>query len=109
MPIPENVAISLKRYKDENHLTLTQLAALLDIPLSSVQNYCSGSVNMRTDVLEHIPKATGIPLAELIFGKIPSWDVFVYLARAAAELPPEIRDEFIRSFLAIAYQYSEAI
>lgn len=110
MSINENLSRILKQYKKEHKLTFDQLAALLDLPISSVQKYYNGTGNPRADTLELIARKLGIPLAEIV--SPPSLEqeqaeTAVRIAKLFSGWPPEDQESGLRNFFRIVSLFSK--
>ena len=66
--IPHNIAILLKRKKQEENRSLTEISEEFDIPRSTLQNLMRGEKPLRTDTVELIAKKFNVPLGELVSG-----------------------------------------
>ena len=67
--IPQNIAILLKRKKQEERRSLTEISEEFDIPRSTLQNLMRGEKPLRTDTVELIAEKLNVPLGELISGE----------------------------------------
>ena len=104
MSINENFTDFLKRYKDEHHLTLSEMADEFSVARSLLENYLNGGGNPRADTLELIAGKCGVSAAEIISAKPPGWERAEIVGRAArvfGDLPPGQRDRAVPLFLAL--------
>ena len=102
MPVNENIADFMRRYKDEHHLSVSDLAKLLGIAKSAAVSYLSGDCNPRTDTVELIAEKCGVSAAEIISAQPPGWEQAEIVERAArlfGDLPPEQRERAVNLFL----------
>ncbi|MBD5152396.1 MAG: helix-turn-helix transcriptional regulator [Oscillibacter sp.] len=104
MPISENVANFIRRYKDEHHLSIAELSDELDIGKSATVNYLSGDCNPQASTMDRIAEKCGVSVAEIISAQPPGWERAEIVERAArvfGGLPPEQRDRAVSLFLAL--------
>ena len=91
-------------------LSFEDLARKLDFPKSSTVNYCSGTSNPRSDTLESVAAALGIPIAQLVSAPLPGQEQAETVARAAqvlSGLDPERRERAVRLLLELAALFAE--
>ncbi|MBD5153115.1 MAG: helix-turn-helix transcriptional regulator [Oscillibacter sp.] len=104
MSINDNISDFLKRYKDEHHLTLSEMADEFGLARSLLENYINGGGNPRADTLEIIAEKCGASVTEIISAQPPGWERAEIVGRAArvfGDLPPEQRDRAVSLFLAL--------
>lgn len=105
MPISENVAEFIRRYKEKNDLSISDLSEELGIAKSAIVNYLNGDCNPRADTMDMIAEKCGVSPAEIISAQPPGWERAEIVGRAArifGDLPPEQRDRAVSLFLALA-------
>lgn len=104
MPIKENFAAFLQRYREARHLSIAELSAELGIAKSATVEYLNGDGNPRADTMDMIADKCGVPAAEIISAQPPGWERTEIVERAArvfGDLPPEQRDRAVSLFLAL--------
>lgn len=110
MPVNENIADFIKRYKEAHRLSIAELSAELGIAKSALAGYLSGECNPRADTLELLAEKCGVSVAEMISARPREWEQAEMVERAArlfSDLPPERRDRAIRLFLSLIDTLSE--
>jgi transcriptional regulator with XRE-family HTH domain len=110
MPINENIANFIKRYKEERQLSVAELSEELGIAKSAAANYLNGDCNPRADTIELLAKKCGVSATEIISARPPEWKRAEMVERAArlfSSLPPERRDRAIHLFLDLIDALSE--
>lgn len=110
MPISENLSRVLMQYKREYGLSFEDLAQKLGLPKSSTVNYCNGAGNPRSDTLESVSAALGIPLTEIVSAPLPGQEQAETVTRAAqiiSGLKPEHRERAAQLFLELAALFAE--
>ena len=85
MPINENLAKSIQRYKLERDLSIAELAEELGVAKSILESYLRGTGNPRADTLELLSERSGIPLSALVTG-LPSGGAAASAAAPTAKL-----------------------
>lgn len=111
MPINENIADFLRRYKQEHHLSVLSLSELLGIATSATVTYLTGNCNPRSNTLDLIADKCGVSVAEIVSAYPWEWEQAEIIVRAAAELGKlsgEQREKGIQHFLALASLFSES-
>lgn len=104
MPVPDNIADFLRRYKEEHHLSIADLSDELGVAKSAVVNYLSGRCNPRANTMDLIAEKCGVSTAEMISAQPPGRDraeIVEQAARLFSNLPPERREKAITHFLAL--------
>lgn len=86
MSIIKNISEFLRWYKEENDLSMNELAKELGIAVSSLQGYMDGTANPRADTIELIAEKTKTPITEMVFGLSPEWRQAETILRAAVDL-----------------------
>jgi transcriptional regulator with XRE-family HTH domain len=104
MPINENIANFIKRYKEERQLSVAELSEELGIAKSAAANYLNGDCNPRADTIELLAKKCGVSATEIISARPPEWK---RAARLFSDLPPERRDRAVHLFLSLIDILSE--
>ncbi len=110
MPISKNFSDFIRRYKEENHLSIAKLSDELDVTKSATVNYLNGDCNPRADTLDLLAEKCGVSVAEMISPQSPGWERAETLERAArlfSGLPPEQRDRAVSLFLSLVDILSE--
>ena len=110
MPINENIANFIKRYKEERQLSVAELSEELGIAKSAAANYLNGDCNPRADTIELLAKKCGVSATEIISARPPEWKRAEMVERAArlfSDLPPERRDRAVHLFLSLIDILSE--
>lgn len=110
MPINENLAKTIQRYKLDRDLSLSELAKEFGVARSILESYLNGTGNPRADTLELLSEKSGIPLTELVSGPPSGLEqarIALYAAREFALLSPERRERAITLFLALVDTLSE--
>lgn len=110
MPISENLAKALMQYKREYALSFEDLSQKLGLGKNSTVAYCHGKGNPRTDTLEDVAAALGVPIAEIVSGPLHGQEQAETIARAAemlSGLSPERRERGVQLFLQLAALFSE--
>lgn len=112
MPICETsicMSNAVLKYMRKRDLSLSKMAKLLSLPLSSVQNYCKPKVNPRVDTMELISQATGISMVELFLCGLSGEELAksaVHFVELAAELPPDECRRVLQALSEAIDQYS---
>lgn len=104
MPISENIADFIRRYKEKNHLSIAELSEELGIAKSAAVDYLNGDGNPRADTVDMIAEKCGVSPAEIISAQPPGWERAEMVERAArifGGLPPERRERAVPLFLAL--------
>ena len=110
MLISENLSRVLMQYKREYGLSFEDLAQKLGLPKSSTVNYCNGAGNPRSDTLESMSAALGIPLTEIVSAPLPGQEQAETVTRAAqiiSGLEPERQKRALQIFLELAALFAE--
>lgn len=104
MPISENIAAFIRRYREEKALSISELSEELGIAKSAAVMYLSGDCNPRADTMDMIAEKCGVSAAEMISALPPGWEragIVGQAARVFGDLPPEQRDRAVPLFLAL--------
>lgn len=104
MPINQNIAAFLRRYKEQRQLSIAELSAELGIAKSAAVDYLNGDSNPRADTVDMIAEKCGVSAAEMISAQPPGWERAEMVERAArvfGGLPPERRKRAVSLFLAL--------
>lgn len=104
MPISENIAGFLRRYREEHHFSIAELSDELGIAKSAVVDYLSGEGNPRANTVDLIAEKCGVSATEVISARPPGWEraeIIGQAARVFSGLPPERRDRAVSLFLAL--------
>ena len=111
MSIKQNVARTIRRVKEERHISIEILAKELDITKSAVQAYLKGDSNPRADTLELLAEKCGVSMIELVSVPLPGWEQAEtdanLLMIGGGGLPPEKREACVQHLLAIAALFAE--
>lgn len=110
MSIKQNVARTIRRVKEERHISIEILAKELDITKSAVQAYLKGDSNPRADTLELLAEKCGVSMIELVFDPLPGGEqaeTMVSAAQLLSGLPPEKREACVQHLLAIAAIFAQ--
>ena len=110
MSIKQNVARTIRRVKEERHISIEILAKELDVTKSAVQAYLKGDSNPRADTLELLAEKSGVSMIELVSDPLPGGEqaeTMVGAARLLGGLPPEKREECVEHLLAMAAIFAE--
>ena len=110
MPISENVAEFIRRYKEKNDLSISDLTEELGIAKSAIVNYLNGDCNPRADTMDMIAEKCGVSPAEMISAQPPGWERAEIVERAArvfSGLPPEQRERAVPLFLTLVEIFAE--
>lgn len=110
MSIKQNVARTIRRVKEERHISIEILAKELDITKSAVQAYLKGDSNPRADTLELLAEKCGVSMIELVSDPLPGGEqaeTMVSAAQLLSGLPPEKREACVQHLLAIAVLFAE--
>lgn len=110
MSIKQNVARTMRRVKEERHISIEIMAQELDITKSAVQAYLKGDSNPRADTLELLAEKCGVSIIELVSDPLPGWEqaeTMVGAAQVLSGLPPEKREACVQHLLAIAALFAE--
>lgn len=102
MSIRGNVSLAIRTYKTANRLSLSALAELLEIPVSSLQCYLKGTSDLRADTIELLAEKMSIPVIEMVSGPVPGAgqaETIVRAARELADLTEDRREHGIGLFL----------
>lgn len=105
MSIQENVARSMRRVRQERHISIELFADELGITKTSAQLYLKGEGNPRADTLELLAEGCGLSIAELVSGPPPGGEraeTLLCAAQLLSGLPPDKREACVRHVLAIA-------
>jgi len=62
----ETMAKNLRRYLDKKGMKITQLADAIDVPYSTVNNWCNGISYPRIDKIEKMARLFGVSKADLV-------------------------------------------
>lgn len=104
MSISKNIAGTIKRYKETNHLSIAELSIALGVAKSAVESYLNGTGNPRADTIEILAEKCGISAAEMISAQSPVWEQAEIIGQAArlfSGLPPEQRERATTLFLSL--------
>lgn len=110
MPINKNIAATMRRIKQERHLSIAELAELLGVTKSTAQLYLKGEGNPRADTLELLAQGCGLSITELVSDPLPGGEqaeTMVGAAQLLSGLPLEKREECAGHLLAIAAIFAE--
>ena len=110
MSIKQNVARTIRRVKEERHISIEILAKELDVTKSAVQAYLKGDSNPRADTLELLAEKCGVSMIELVSDPLPGWEqaeTMVSAAQVLSALPPEKREACVQHLLAIAAIFAQ--
>lgn len=110
MSIKQNVARTIRRVKEERHISIEILAKELDITKSAVQAYLKGDSNPRADTLELLAEKCGVSMIELVSDPLPGGEqaeTMVSAAQVLSALPPEKREACVQHLLAIAAIFAQ--
>lgn len=110
MPINDNISDFIRRYKEERHLSMSELAEEWGIPKSSLEKYMNGSGNPRADTLELLAKKCDVSVSEIISAHSLGWEraeIAEQAARLFGDLPLERRNRAVKLFLALVDELSE--
>lgn len=104
MPISDNIANFIRRYKEEHHMSISEMAEEFCMAKSALEGYLNGAGNPRTDTLELLAEKCGVPATEIISAQPLGWERAEMVERAArlfSDLPPEQRDRAATLFLSL--------
>lgn len=104
MPISDNIADFIRRYKEEKRLSIAELSEELGIAKSATVDYLNGDGNPRADTIDMIAEKCGVSATEMISAQPPGWERTEIAERAArvfGDLPPEQRERAVPLFLAL--------
>ena len=110
MPINDNLARVMRRFKRKERLSVQALSERLGITKSSAQIYLKGEGNPRADTLELLAEKCGVSMIELVSDPLPGWEqaeTMVGAAQMLSGLPPEKREACVQHLLAIAALFAE--
>ena len=110
MPIHEAIAQFMRRYREDNHLSIAELSEELGIAKSATVNYLNGDGNPRADTMDLIAEKCGVSPAEMISAQPPGWERAEIVERAArvfSGLPPEQRERAVPLFLTLVEIFAE--
>lgn len=110
MSISKNISESIRRYKEENQLSIIELSEELGIAKSAAEAYLNGTGNPRADTLELLAEKCGISVTEMISALPPAWEraeMAVQAARLFSSLAPGKREKATSLFLALVDILSE--
>lgn len=111
MPINDNLARVMRRFKRKERLSVQELSERLGITKSSAQIYLKGEGNPRADTLELLAEGCGVSMMELVSDPLPGGEQAETVAQAAwmlGGLPPERREACVRHLLAMAAIFAES-
>ena len=104
MPISEDIAAFMNRYKEEHHLSIVGFSEELGISKNTVVDCLKGTGNLQSDTIDIIAEKCGVSVAEMISARPPGWERAEIVERAArlfSDLPPERQERAITHFLAL--------
>ena len=104
MPVSENIAAFMRRYKEDRHLSIMELSQELGISKNTVAGCLNGSGNLRSDTIGVIVKKCGVPATEIISAQPPGWEraeIMEQAARIFSDLSPEHRNQAVTLFIAL--------
>ena len=110
MPISENVAQALQRYKTARDLSISELSDELGIAKFIAVSYLNGTGNPRADTLDLLARKLNIPLTEIVSGPRPGREQAETIVRAAnlfSGLSPERQERGVQLFLELTALFSE--
>lgn len=104
MPISENVAVFMRRYKEEHHLSIAELSDELGIAKNSTVDYLKGVGNPGANMVDLMAEKFGVSVAEIVSAQPQEWERAEIMERAArlfSDMPQEQRDRAVKLFLAL--------
>ena len=110
MPISENIAAFMNRYKKDHHLSIVEFSAELGISKNTVVDCLKGAGNLQSDTIDIIADKCGVSAAEIISAQPPGWEraeITSQAARLFGSLPPEQRERAVKLFLSNLEVFSE--
>lgn len=110
MPISENLAKALQRYRKAKGLSIRAFADEIGIAKNAAVDYLSGSGNPRADTLDVISERTSIPITEIVSAPLPGQEQAETIMRAAKELsslPPDRREKGLKLFRSLMELFAE--
>ena len=111
MPINDNLARVMRRFKRKERLSVQALSERLGLTKSSAQIYLKGEGNPRADTLELLAEGCGVSMMELVSDPLPGGEQAETVAQAArmlGGLPPERREACVEHLLAVAAIFAES-
>lgn len=112
MSIIKNVSLVMRKYKELNNMSLTDLSNELGIPVSSLQCYLKGTSDLRATTIELLAEKMMVPLMEMVSGPAPEWERAETILRAAREfgdLPEEKQALGIQLFLQLVALFAKDV
>lgn len=110
MPINENIAAFIRRYKRERNLSMAGLSEELCIAQSALQTYLKGAGNPKADTIDLLAERSGVSPAEIVSAHPQGWERAEIMERALrlfGDLPPEWREQAVKLFLTLTDILSE--
>jgi len=110
MSIIQNVSLMMQKYKELNHMSMSELSQELGIPTSSVQCYLKGTSDLRATTIELLAEKMDIPVIEMVSGPAPEQERAETIIRGAkefADLSEEKQELGIQLFLRLVDLFSE--